>query len=88
MSRSELQPCGTYGAWQRHRKKGETPCEPCHQAKLAYQRAYGKIVRRPLTERRKALIRARRRAMTALAARYPEAFRALLEKEKAKEGLQ
>lgn len=26
------QPCGTYAAYRRHRRRGETPCEPCRVA--------------------------------------------------------
>lgn len=28
----ELQPCGTTGAYRRHLKRGERPCEPCTTA--------------------------------------------------------
>lgn len=27
-----LKPCGTNAAWQRHRRKGEYPCEACRDA--------------------------------------------------------
>jgi WhiB family transcriptional regulator, redox-sensing transcriptional regulator len=29
----KLQPCGTVAAFQRHVRDGETPCEPCREAK-------------------------------------------------------
>lgn len=28
----ELKPCGTWAAYKRHLRAGETPCEPCRQA--------------------------------------------------------
>jgi hypothetical protein len=31
-----LTPCGTTGAYHRHRSRGETPCEPCRQAHSDY----------------------------------------------------
>lgn len=36
----DLQPCGTYGAWQRHKRHGEEPCEACVQANRDYVNAY------------------------------------------------
>lgn len=32
-------PCGTHAAFNRHRKRGETPCGPCVVAERDYQRA-------------------------------------------------
>lgn len=88
MSRKELQPCGTYAAWQRHRNAGEEPCEACWQAKRAYQAAYRKIApRRPATKQRRARRNAEYRARVALTLRYPEAFADLLARELAKEGI-
>ena len=34
--------CGTTAAHARHRRAGETPCEPCHQASLKYRREQAK----------------------------------------------
>lgn len=34
----ELKPCGTDAAFQRHRRRGETPCEPCREAHAAKKR--------------------------------------------------
>jgi hypothetical protein len=31
----ELLPCGTVAAYQRHKRRGETPCEACKQAHAA-----------------------------------------------------
>lgn len=32
------QPCGTVAAFKRHKRKGETPCEACHDAYKAQQK--------------------------------------------------
>lgn len=37
---SVLEPCGTIGAAFRHWKAGEKPCEPCREARRAYDREY------------------------------------------------
>ena len=34
---SPVQPCGTNAAFQRHLYHGETPCDPCRQARNSYQ---------------------------------------------------
>lgn len=34
-----LQPCGTRAAYVRHKKAGETPCDPCTEANRAASRA-------------------------------------------------
>lgn len=64
-----LQPCGTYAAYQRHVKAGESPCVGCRQASAEYRRTYrerrmpgdGRAVRRQY---------ARDRALRRLAARH------------------
>lgn len=35
-----LAPCGTNAAFQRHRYRGETPCEACVEARTASEREY------------------------------------------------
>ena len=35
-----LQPCGTVAAYDRHRGRGEEPCQPCRAAKATYNRAF------------------------------------------------
>lgn len=37
---TELKPCGTTAAYQRHRKRKETACDDCKAAVAAYNRAY------------------------------------------------
>ena len=37
MSRAE---CGTYAAYQQHRKRGEAACQACRAAGTAYMREY------------------------------------------------
>ncbi|GAA0637990.1 hypothetical protein GCM10010174_69780 [Kutzneria viridogrisea] len=34
--RRQPAPCGSYGAYQRHYKRGETPCRPCKKAAATY----------------------------------------------------
>jgi hypothetical protein len=34
----ELAPCGTIAAYERHRKNGDDPCEPCRAARRHYER--------------------------------------------------
>jgi DNA-binding transcriptional regulator YiaG len=46
-----LLPCGTSAAWQRHWNAGEEPCQPCTDAKRAYQRTWHQR-RRPQGARR------------------------------------
>jgi hypothetical protein len=41
-----LQPCGTYAAYQRHRRQNEEICEPCRAAKRAHEVAYRVDARR------------------------------------------
>lgn len=36
----ELKPCGTNAAYQRHRYKGENPCDLCVEGIKVYQRGY------------------------------------------------
>jgi hypothetical protein len=31
-------PCGTHAAYNRHRKRGETPCRTCRDGEAAYKR--------------------------------------------------
>ena len=40
MTRKNAAVCGTNGGYQRHRRQGEEPCDPCREAKSAYNRAY------------------------------------------------
>ena len=35
-----LKPCGTYAAYRRHKRNGETPCAACDAAWAAYNRPY------------------------------------------------
>lgn len=34
----KLSPCGTYGAYKRHVREGEEPCQPCADAYRTYNR--------------------------------------------------
>lgn len=33
-----VKPCGTEAAFARHRRKGETPCDPCVDAHARYEK--------------------------------------------------
>lgn len=33
-----LQPCGSVGAYQRHKRRGENPCDACRAANAGYHR--------------------------------------------------
>jgi hypothetical protein len=51
----ELLPCGTYAAFNRHKSRGETPCDACREAKREYDREYQreyKLGRKPEPARR------------------------------------
>jgi hypothetical protein len=49
-----LQPCGTRAAYRRHRRRGETPCQPCRDAAALYKRTARVDHRNPQTARRPA----------------------------------
>jgi hypothetical protein len=74
-------PCGTYSAYQRHVRTGETPCEPCRAAAAVKQREYRQnnpdAYRRELDSRA-----ARDRALERLAREYPHRFAELVADER------
>lgn len=37
-----MRECGTYAGYQRHGRRGETPCTPCREARAQWQREYRK----------------------------------------------
>lgn len=74
------QPCGTYAAYQRHRKNGETPCAKCRAANAQYMRwlrETSPTARAKNTER----VAARDRALVRLKAMHPGLYRALYTEE-------
>lgn len=73
MSR-QLKPHGTHAAYERHRRRGERPCEPCRLSHLARANEY---------QRRTGRNNARQRAMLALARRHRDTFAALRTQAKA-----
>jgi hypothetical protein len=68
--RRGLKPCGTVGAYWRHRRHGETPCAACEDA----YRDYGL-----------ARSAARTRAVARLIDLYPEVYEVLFTEELARE---
>lgn len=84
MSR-ELKPCGTHAAYQRHRRRGETPCTACLAANAAKTRAH-KRASPDYVQRCNERNAARERARIRLAREYPARFRELCNEEYRKLG--
>lgn len=42
---ANLQPCGTMAAYQRHKRDGEEPCQPCREAKRIASKEYQRKAR-------------------------------------------
>lgn len=68
--KTAVKPCGTYAAWQRHKRRQEKPCEACAAARAQY-------LRQRYRDPGWAMRRAREDALEALAHRHPEEFRRL-----------
>lgn len=51
----ELQPCGTYAAYQQHRLNRETPCVACMEAQREYKRQHRKNYQMGPEQRRRRL---------------------------------
>lgn len=68
----ERMPCGTRGAYERHIRHGENPCDPCREAASAYFRSYRRSwpMRQKINRSRRAA--ERHRALYALAAAHPD----------------
>lgn len=81
VSRTPVQPCGSFGGYQRHKKAGETPCDPCREANRRYMAEYRN--RRPeVREADIAGLKARKRAARRLIAMHRAEFEALLAEER------
>lgn len=65
-----LQPCGTIGAFQRHKRRGESPCDACRAAHAAWHRAY----RAANPDRNNWYKRTRWTALESLARRFPSQY--------------
>lgn len=77
MNRTPTQPCGSYGGYQRHKKVGEKPCDPCREANRRYHSRY----RDANPEKRQAdidLLAARREATRRLIELHRDDFDTLL----------
>lgn len=70
--------CGTYTGYQRHWRAGEPPCQPCRDARAAWQRDH----RRPDDGSRAAYSRAYTRAKAALVRLHRGDFARLLDEER------
>jgi hypothetical protein len=76
--------CGSYSGYQRHRRRGQQPCEPCREASRVYMA--GLRARRPdLRKREASESKARSRALWRLAHEHPARFLELVEEEKQRE---
>lgn len=77
VNRTPVQPCGSYGGYQRHKRLGEDPCERCREANRRYLAEY----RNQHPARREddiRALRARREAIRLLIERHQTEFRDLL----------
>lgn len=79
-------PCGTYGGYQQHRRRGQEPCDPCREAARVYQQERrAKDPEKRAEENAKSS--ARERAVWRLAAEHPERFKELVAEEFRRAGL-
>lgn len=76
----KLQRCGTYGAYQRHRRNREDPCEECRVAAVTYHRD---LRQKSATARANSnrQSRVQSRALHRLRQKYPAEFRAFFMEE-------
>ena len=81
-----LQPCGSHGAYQRHVKAGETPCDACRDANAAYMKARRDAWPGHLNRAVRSA-KARQVALRLLAERYPVEFEELRETARREAGL-
>lgn len=81
--------CGTTAGYQRHRGQGEDPCEPCREAKRAYEREYRRTYGQKRYDRPKgqprpgtsARDKARLAALERLGKMYPAILQTLFREE-------
>ena len=72
--------CGTDAGYQRHRRAGEDPCDPCKEARRNYVRSH-RAKRGGIADSSRRLERARGRAHVRLSEMYPRVFARLLAEE-------
>jgi hypothetical protein len=71
---------GTTSGWRRHQTLGQRPCDPCYQAKQAYDHRYATAGD---TQRKRRLgAKAQSLALQRLKAQYPGEYRAYYEEAK------
>lgn len=76
--RTPIQPCGTFGGYQRHKRERTTPCDACREANRRYASNY-RTKNPEVWEQDVAALRARREATKRLIARHRAEFDALLD---------
>lgn len=81
----EVHKCGTYGAYQRHLRRDETPDDACREANNAYLREYRRT-HPDIYARGLEMKTARDKAMLRLSREYPARFHAILSEEQARFG--
>lgn len=81
MSRT-LAPCGTVAAYNRHLRRGETPCDACREANTARYQAYMEQLGDYGKRQRRIDSQAAARATSILRQRHRDEYRALYQAEK------
>lgn len=76
----DVQPCGTYGAYQRHRRNGEAACDACTKAGREYIARYRAENPDKYADEVE-MNNARSRALWQLSRMYPGKFRSLVKAE-------
>lgn len=72
--------CGTYAGYQRHKRRGDLPCDGCRDANRRYMAEYRE--RPEVRLRIRQLSAARDRALEALRRRHPGEFERLFDRER------
>lgn len=78
VNRTPSAPCGSYGGYQQHTRRGEQPCDQCREANRRYAQKY-RNKRPEVRERDIAALRARREATKRLIERQRIEFDDLLD---------
>lgn len=71
---------GTTSGFTKHQYRGEEPCEPCRQAKAAYD--YRRLSGRRSANKNRMFAKAQKNALRRLKNAHPQEYKALYEEEK------